>query len=386
MKITDTNGVKAFLQLICLALIMLTGACQGAKSGVPEGENELKEASFLRIYRQGDAEVAVVLNPTDTASVLATYIFPDTDDSEVPQIEGAVVLKPSDLKKLLVYSGVHASALQELKGVDRITQVGDAEYFTIPEIKEGLKSCKIADVGTQQAPVTEKIISDKPGAILLSYYPGMDDSALKKLGVPIVYLAESMENTPLGRAEWIKFMGLLSGNRQGADLMFGDVSREYADLVRVANGVKSKPKVLTETMYQGVWNVPGGRSYAARLIADAGGEYIWADDSSTGALNLPFEAVLAKASDADIWLMRVFGTEVTTDWLAGNDERYMLFAPAKAVKQGDPSRGIWACNTATTFFFEETPYHPERLLRDYISIFHPETIRQKPHYFKKVER
>jgi len=374
------------ISLVVLSALWCVGqvGCSSHRVSPTPESGALSDARGLTITREGNCYVARVLDIADSSRTLAVYIFPDTDTTRnVPRMDGGVVLTPSALSRLMVYSGVHASALKELGALDAVKIVGDANYFIISEIKQGLQDGSIADGGTQQAPVAEKIMQAKPGAIILSHYDGMDAAGLRRLGIPIIYMCESHENTPLGRAEWIKLLGLIARNNEAADSIFKAVKREYNSLLTKTRRVSHKPKVLTETMYQGVWNVAGGRSYAARMIADAGGQYVWADDDTEGSLSLPFESVLAKGGDADVWLIRSFGREVTHRYLREADARYMLFAPAKALKNSN--KGVWGCNTERTQFYEETPFHPDRLLRDYIAIFHPELLPgYTPRYFTKA--
>lgn len=373
--------MRYILSLLLLACLCVS--CKQRQAAAEATGNLLTTASTLQISRQGDCSVVRITSPHDSTVIFATYIFPDTDTTAAPSIAGATVLTPSQLKRLMVYSSVHASALKELGALDHIKVIGDAEYFTLPEIKKGIEAGTVIDGGTQQQPITERIMAASPGAVIISHYDGIDESGIERLGIPVIYMCESQEEHPLGRAEWIKFLGLIAGNTHRADSIFSAVEANYNKLCHKTNAVKKRPKVLTETMYQGVWNVAGGKSYAATMIKDAGGDYAWKDDDSTGSLVLPFESVFAKAADADVWLVRVFGVDLSMDYLRKSDERYMLFDPAKHFRED--GKGIWACNTTRVPFYEQTPFHPDMLLADYIYIFHPDLMPgYTPRYFNKV--
>lgn len=381
--------LAALLSLLFLACACMLISCTRQTHGVHEPGTQ-NHARLLSLIKTDGGTLALVKNPADTTRLLASYFFALTDTTPLPphaKEVDAMLLKPSALKKLLVYSGVHASALEELGASQRIAAVGDAGYFTQAFIKDGLSSGKIVDAGTQAAPSIEKIMSTAPGAIILSQYDGLDASALERLGIPIIYMCESGEETPLGRAEWIKLMGLLANREAKADSIFTATADAYESLQLKAKGAKERPGVLTENMYQGVWSVPGAESYAARMIADAGGNYVFASRRGDRVLSLPFEAVLAEGRDADIWLMRFFDQDLTITSLRAQDERYMLFAPAKNTLKNLPAKGIWSCNTGRVPFYEETPFHPDRLLEDYIRIFHPGLLEGgDTKYFKKVTR
>lgn len=371
-----TTPALAILFTFCL----LFTACTNENKRQTVVEDDAKEAKGLELYRDGDCWVAKIISPTDSTRNLGVYIFPDTEESKnIPNIPGAGIFPPSRRGKIMAYTSVHTSALKELDAQDIIRVVGDAQYFTDSYIQEGLKNGKITDGGLMQEPVTERIIAAKPDMIILSHYDGIDIKPLSKLNTSIIYMRESSEETPLGRAEWIKLLGLIAGKKEKADSIYESVKKQYSALsAQAKKGNKPYPSVMTENMYQGVWALPGGKSYAAQLIKDAGGKYIWDSDKSSGSLQLSFEAVLGKASDADIWLIRSFGTDMDLATLKNMDSRYMLFKPAK-------NGGIWNANTEKVPLYDETPFHPDRLLKDYILIFHPEVLpNAQPVYYKRV--
>lgn len=368
---------------LLLALIcgLILSACSSGKRVENPGD-VAKEARGLELYRAGGSWVAKVISPDDSAQNLGVYIFPDTDDSkDIPDIAAdAKVIPPSKRKRVMLYSSVYSSALKELGAQDLIKVVGDVQYITDRYILDKLADGSITDAGMQQEPVTEKIIEAQPDLIIVSHYDGADFSKLEKTGIPIIYMRESSETDPLGRAEWIRLLGLVAGKKDMADNIYESVKAKYNDLKQKATGeTGTAPAVMTETMYQGTWFVGGGKSYAAKMIEDAGGRYPWCDDNSAGSLSLSFEAVLDKAANADLWLIKVFDQDLTLSALEAMDTRYMLFNPAK-------SGGVWAVNTARVPFYDETPFHPDLLLKDYISMFHPSLLPgYTPRYFKRVQ-
>lgn len=363
---------------LVFALCILPLACGNAGRRTDNPADETHEAKGLEIYRDGDCWVAKVISPTDSTQDLGVYIFPDSDENaEIPDIEGADIFPPSRRRRVMVYSSVYTSALKELESQGLIKVAGDTRYMTDPYVTAGLNEGSIVDGGMQQEPNMERIIAAKPDMILVSHYDGMDPSKLEKSGIPIIYLRESSEQDPLGRAEWIKLFGLIAGKKEKADSIYNQVKERYRSLTKTASGINGvKPLIMTETMYEGSWFVPGGKSYAAKMIRDAGGRYIWDDDTSAGSLQMSFEAVLDRASEADIWLIKSFGKDLTLSDLEEQDPRYMLFKPAK-------TGGVWNADTQAVPLYEETPFHPEMLLQDYITIFHPGALPGKEaRYFK----
>ncbi len=365
--------------LILIASMFLAVACTGNKSGKAGTDNDnnvMQYAKMLRMYDHDGYTLAEILSPQDSTKVTSRFILLP-EGAEKPAANNATQVITVPLKSAIVYSSVHAAAMNELGQSGCIKGVADASYFKLPFVLNGIDNGTITDIGSSTSPSTEKIIDLNPQAIIVNQYEGADLKGIDRLGIPVIQMAENLENTPLGRAEWIKFIGALTGERAKADSIFAAVEKHYTDLRGQAAVSSNRPKVLTENMYQGVWYVPGGASYKARMIADAGGIYPWADDKSAGSLNLSFEQVLDRAQDADYWLLQVFGEELSRTALLKMDSRYASF---QAVDKG----GVYYCDTQATFIFEETPFHPDRLLEDYIAIFSGKT--GSLHYFKPMTR
>lgn len=366
--------------VLLLLLTVILFSCGGKKGDHTVTPADITEyAELLRLTDADGYSVAEVVNPWDTTKRLGRYVMVEAS-AQLPDSlpEGTLLRTP--ISRIIVYTSVHAGALDELGAIQSVGGVADAQYFKIPYIKEGLASGKVADVGGSSEPSAEKIMAARPMAVMASVYEGADLAVLERLGIPFLKMADNMERTPLGRAEWIRFIGRLVGKGAEADSIFRNVEHEYTSLSQRVKGVTKRPTVLTENIYQGVWYLPGGASYQARIIADAGGHYLWEDDKSAGSLNLSFEQVAAKASDADVWMLKVYGTELTRETLLGMDRRYGYF---KAVDRG----GVWWSDTSVSQLYEEFPFHPEMLLKDYIGIFHPDLLKdgEAMRYFRQMK-
>ncbi len=158
------------------------------------------------------------------------------------------------------------------------------------------------------APDFERIIALKPEVILVSPFENSGGyGKLDKLRIPLIEAADYMETSPLGRAEWMKFYGMLLGNRQ-ADSLFAGIEKEYQSLKSVAGKLPEGLSVLTERKTGGVWYVPGGRSTIALLLKDAHARYVFAEDDYSGSLAIEFpEQILAKGREIDVWAFKYFG-------------------------------------------------------------------------------
>lgn len=365
------------LSVLSCMFLLLT-ACGDKKDATADvsGTPLTDTAKLLSITDNGGYYIVKITDPWDTAKILHSYQLVPRGE-EVPRVVGTTKVE-IPLKKSLVYSAVYAGIIDEMGAAKAITAVADAEYINNPYVRKGLAEGRITDVGSTMAPVVEKVVAASPDAILASPFQNAGYGAVSQLDIPIIEMADYMETTPLGRAEWIKLIGLLYGRYNVADSIYNAVSDAYNDMKGRVADVESRPKVLTETMINGVWNVPGGRSYKVRMLQDAGASYPWSDDMSAGSLDMDFSRVFERASDADYWIATSYGYPMTRATLVADyrpNERF------KAFKTGN----IYTCDTSVTPLFDEFPFHPERLLNDYVVIFHPEAADGLTlNYFHKI--
>ena len=369
------------MMTMAVALVVLLPSCGKGSGGAKLHRNEIKEASLLQMQREAGYTLVTVSDPWSASrgKVLHRYALVPRD-SVVPDSlpDGATVVRvPIDTA--LVYSSVHTAVLAELGALDAVKGVADAQYFNDAEIKRRLAAGTIADCGQSLSPDIEKVIALTPDAVLLSPYQDATYGQITKLGVPIIECADYMETTPLGRAEWIKFYGELVGQRERADSIYNAVAKHYNELKEeIAAEGGNRPMVLTESVINGVWNVPGGGSYMALLIEDAGGNYPWRDDDHTGSLSLDFNQVLERAQNADVWLIK----SRTIHSLADLRAAYSLNDRFAAFER----RMVYVCDVERSDFFDTFPFHPDVLLQEYAQIFHPQRYHDGVlRFFKPLE-
>ena len=364
-------------------IILLLTACGGGSKTSSVSLNEeiipLKYAENL-LMMKGEGYTRVQLrNPWDTTSVLSTYILVDKE-SDMPKYlpEGTLVRTP--LSKALVYTAVHCNLIKELGVVQSIGGICELQYIKVPEIIEGCKNGTIVNAGEGTNPDIEKIIDLHPDALMLSPYENSGGHGqVEKLKVPIIECADYMETSALGSAEWIRFYGMFFGQLYKADSIFAEVEKNYNDLKVLAQSQTSKPKLLCELKSGSAWYVPGGRSTTGRLYHDAGAEYAFNHYPNSGAVPLSFETVFDKAQDADIWLMKY--NHATDKTLTSMREDYGPYAQFKAFKQ----KQVYGCNTAYKEYYEDFPFHPDKVLKDLIKIFHPTLLPDyESKYFNKL--
>ena len=367
---------------------VLLSSCGGGQTSSSQDEGDtvaFKYATQLTVVRHQGYTVATLKNPWKPGKTLHDYVLvPDSTDLSLitPHLshpEGTIVRTP--LKHSVMFTTVHCAMLMSLGKEDCISGVADLKYIKIPWIQEQVKAGRITDVGEGMSPVVEKIIDQRPDALFLSPFENSGGyGRLEEIGIPIIECAEYMETSPLARAEWLRFYGMLFGCEQKADSLFAVVDSSYNALKGLFTVDNSLPSVLLDKVTGSVWYVPGGRSTIGQMIQDAGGNYPWADDDHSGSVSLPFEAVLEKAGEADVWLFRYSSDhDITPDELLSEHHGYNQF---KAFRSGE----IYGCDVERSLFYEESPFRPDWLLGDYIHILHPDTPNLPPlRYYKKVK-
>ena len=372
-----------YIQLLIIAVLLT--ACGGAKkkaSQQAEGDAvAFKYATQISIEKFDGYTVATIKNPWKEGMVLHRYVMIPADQ-EVPNHipSGTIVRTP--LKRAVMFTTMHCAMLMEFGKQNCISGVADLKYIKIPWIQEQVAKGKISDVGDGMSPVIEKIIDEHPDALFLSPFENSGGyGKLEEINIPIIECADYMEASPLARAEWLRFYGMLFGCEERADMLFQSVDNSYQQLKALAAKAKTKPSVLVDKVTGSVWYVPGGKSTIGQMIKDANGQYAWADDEHSGSISLPFETVLERAGDADVWLFRYSSDhDITYDELLSEHHGYNQI---NAFKQ----QTAYGCNVENSLFYEESPFHPERLLGDFIHILHPELeIMYSMRYFKAVNR
>lgn len=369
--------------IIMLIVAVMMASCAGSSHGnsgndTASSDSVITCAKGINISHHGGYTLVEVKNPWKAGAVLQTYALVPRDADMPNNLPNGVTVVRTPLKKAVVYSSVHGSVIKELGALASIGGVCDAEYFNMPEVQDGLKAGKVVNVGSSQSPTVEKLVEMSPDAIILSPFQNAGYGVLTNLKVPIIECADYMEDTPLGRAEWIKFFGELYGKTAAADSIYASAVKTYNDLKTAAAKSEKKPKVLTEMLYSGVWYVPGGGSYMAQIIEDAGATYPWSDDKSSGSLSLDYAQVLAKAGDADYWFIKPMMPMTYTSLAAENQ----LYTKINAFN----SKQVYQCVTVNSTFFQDFPFHPDVLLKDFIAIMHPELGYKAKYYVPLADK
>lgn len=364
---------KILLSAYIVTWVLLLSACGGgSKTSSLQAEGDtvrMKYSSLLQIVKHADYTVVTIRNPWDTLKVLHTYLLADREKPLPEHLpEGTVVRTP--LQKSVIYSSVHCSLWSELDELKGIGGVCGLEYIKLPQIQEGCRNGSIVNVGNSMNPDIERIIDLRPDAILLSPFENSGGyGRVGKLNIPIIECADYMETSALGRAEWMRLYGLLLGKEAQADSLFAGIEKEYLTLTQQVKSQNLKrPTVISEMKNSSAWYIPGGNSTMGRLYQNAGADYVFAYLSNSGSVPLAFETVFDRGGNADIWLIKYNQPQDKT--YSELERDYAPYARFKAFQD----RKVYGCNTNHVPFYEESPFHPELLLKDLIKIFHPELL------------
>ena len=350
---------------------------------IASSNNSIQYAKGLEIYKHEGFSILKITNPWPNAKENFTYILQEKNGI-IPDSLKQFTIIPIPLKSIVVTSTTHIPAL-ELLGVEN-TLVGfpNTDYISSEKTRKQIDAGKVREVGINENLNTEVLIDIRPDLIvsfgLNSSNPTLDN--LQKSGLKVMLNGDWTEQSPLGKAEWIKFFGALYGLDAKANTLFSEIEKEYNTTLALAQKATSKPTVLCGAMYQDQWYVPQGESWAALFLKDAQSQYLWADTKGTGSSAVPFEVILEKAQKADFWIAP--GDFSSLKEMTDSNPHYNQFASFKNKKVYSYSLNKGA--KGGIIYFELASSRPDLVLKDFIKIVHPELLpNHKLYFFQKLE-
>lgn len=408
--------------LLWALLALAITSCQGGKTGAGDGDEgdtvKMKYAQLLTIVKHGgeyaehDGEYAevTIANPWKDGTLLHRYILVPKGEEGNKTVARLAMQRSSGarcvtdtvrtpVENSAVFTSPHCQLLYELGCRQAIRGVCDLDYINIPDVKKRAASAgnhgsssAIADCGSSMTPDIERIIALKPETILVSPFENSGGyGKLDKLHIPLIEVADYMETSPLGRAEWMKFYGMLfeksdaKDSKAGifqskADSLFAKIEKEYLNLKAAAKKLPAGLSVLTERKTGSVWYVPGGQSTIGILLKDANARYIFSEDQHSGSLAMSPEQILAKAKNIDVWAFKYFGGKPLN-----RSQLLQEYAGYKSLAAFGSSR-IYQVDTSREPYFEITSFHPEVLLREFILLSHPADNARFAKYDKEIRK
>ena len=345
---------------------------------------DIKYAQGFKIEYYKNFKLLTIKDPWQGANdVQFRYALSDNLDS-IPKLPSDIVLIKTPIVKVVCLSTTHIAFIDGLNRDNTIVGISGKNYVYNPIVRDAIEKNKVVDVGYDNSLNYELIASINPD-LVMTYGIGSQVAAynqkMSELGMKTIIIAEYLENHPLGKLEWIKFVAAFYNLDDFADKYFSEIEKQYIDLTRIAKSVDDKPKVLFGLPWKEVWYVPGGNSYLARMVADAGGNYIWKENNSRESLTFNFESIFAKANNADIWLNT--GTINEKSDILQIDERFAEFKPYNNADIFNNNARESALGGID--YWESGIVNPHVILKDMIAIFHPGLIPEyKLVYYKPI--
>ena len=347
----------------------------------------IRHASGLQISREDNGLTFITVSaPWPGASRPFRYALVPEDLLPVLSLNrdayDAIVSIP--VRRVVVTSTTHIPALEALGVAERIVGFPETHYVSSPLTRERIEKGEVVEVGSNEAINTEKVLALQPD-LVVGFAVGGNNKAydvLENSGIPVVYNGDWTEESPLGKAEWIKFFAPFFERQAQADSLFTAIEDEYGRARTLAADAAKKPTVLSGALFKDIWYLPGGKSWAAQFLQDANAIYIWNDNQDVGSLSLSVESVLDRAADAEYWIspsqfttyeeMRAANRHYTR-FRAFREKKIFTFARTRG-----PTGGLE--------YYELAPNRPDLVLKDLIHILHPGLLPEhQPYFFKPVQ-
>jgi iron complex transport system substrate-binding protein len=368
--------------IFSLLLLLFVFAC-----GTKQKHNKLsdeyeiykpKYAQGFSLYRSNDTTVLKVTNPWQFASeVEFNYILtPNASPKALNEIKIPVT-------KAVCMSTTHVAFISALDKTSSISGISGLRHVSDSSVIAMGKNNRIVDIGYDSNLSYELIFSLAPDVVFAYGVQGefsIIEKKLNELGIKVVYFGEYMEDTPLGKAEWIIAMSAFFNEQQHAGQIFERIETNYNEVKKTVD-VERKPKVMFNVPYKDTWYMPGTKSYMVKFINDAGAEYIYPDNEGRNSYPMSIEKAYSIAQDADFWL--IGNSSKSLAELKNTDARMSDIPAFKAKKiyNSNLRANDWGDD-----FWESGIVKPDIILKDLIKIFHPEFIPDyNLYYYRHLE-
>ena len=375
--------IRVILFLVLIPFIGCKKSSENSRNTLTNFENSIHHAKGLEIYKQQGFSIVKITNPWPKAKEGFTYILQEKNGIIPDSLKQFTVI-PIPIQSIVVTSTTHIPSL-ELLGVEN-TLVGfpNTDYISSAKTRKLIDAGKVREVGSNESLNTEVLIDMKPDLIvsfgLNNSNPTLEN--LQKSGLKVMLNGDWTEQSPLGKAEWIKFFGQLYGLDSKANTVFSEIETAYNSTLALVKNANTKPTVLSGAMYQEQWYLPQGESWAALFLKDAQSHYLWANSKGTGSLAVSFEVILEKAQNADFWIAP--GDFSSLKQMSDSNPHYGQFTSFKNKKVYSYSVNKGA--KGGIIYFEWSPTRPDWVLKDLIKIFHPKLLpKHKLFFFQKLE-
>lgn len=379
---------KLFFLVLCLVLVN----CKEDKSSSAQLPSKLTEnlsisyAEGFSIQDHQDFKVLEIKNPWPQSEQTFRYaliskemapkITLSTDDFD------AILITP--IEKIVVTSTTHIPGLELLNVQNTLVGFPDTNYVSSEKTRALIDQGSVRELGKNESINTEVLLELRPELVIGFGIDGNNKTFdnIQKAGIPVIYNGDWVEKSPLAKAEWLKFFGVLYSKEKEADSIFKSIEADYLEAKKIAAKVTSRPTVLSGAMHKDIWYLPNGTSPEAQLLNDANVDYLWSDTTGSGSLALNFETVLDKAKQADIWVNPSYYSSFED--LKKANVHYTKFKAFKTKNVYSIVNKSGA--TGGVLYYELGMSRPDLVLKDIIKICHPELLQDySTFFFQRLE-
>lgn len=384
---------SAFMKSICpillSAVLVSVAACKQGATGLDDYDLQIYRPRYASGFGIVGAEgrqstILKVFNPWQGAEDTETMLFISRNGEKAPAgFTGQIV--EAGAGRIVCMSSTHVAMLDALGQADRIVGVSGKDYIANEYLTAHAEA--VADIGFDGSVDYERLLALSPDLVLLfgiSGASGMEPKLLE-MGIPFCYVGEYLEESPLGKAEWLVAVSEITDSREKGESVFAPIPQRYRALKeKVAEAAAGKPKVMINTPYAGSWFMASTESYVARLISDAGGDYIYRKNTSSRSLPIDLEEAYVLTAQADLWLNA--GSAASLGELKS---QYPKFANTRCVRNGAVYNSNKRLNAAGgNDYWESGVVRPDVVLHDLIAIMHPEVLDESDrglYYYQRLE-
>ena len=371
--------------LLCLVFF---SSCKNEGSKIiysePTGEVvPVEYAKGFSIQQFEGYKLLIVKDPWPKADKNFIYLLAEKEASIPSEVQYDLKVT-IPVQKIVVTSTTHIPSIEILNEEQSLVGFPGLDYVSSEKTRARISKGLIAELGQNESINTEILISLDPDLVIGFAIDGNNKTfnTIQKSGIPVIYNGDWTEESPLGKAEWIKFFGAFYNKDAQASVKFNKIRDSYLESKELAKNAKSIPTVLSGSMYKDQWYVPYGNSWQAKFIEDANAKYIYKDTKGSGSIALSFESVLDKSKDAEYWVAP--GQFQSFQQLLETSPHYTQFKAVQEKKVFTYSNSLGT--TGGVIYYELAPTRPDLVLKDLISIFHPDLLPDyKPTFFKALQ-
>ena len=376
-------------KILWIALLIVFSSCKPEKKDkvfVP-ARSEVTSISYAKgfsIEKSISGLTIIKINsPWPNANDKFTYALVPKDKmaSMTLNVDEFDAIVPVPVEQLVVTSTTHIPALEALGVIDRLVGFPDAKYISSKEARKRIEGGHIKELGNNESINTEMVLELNPEVVVGFAIANQNKAyeTLRRSHIPVVYNGDWTEETPLGKAEWIKFFAPFFQMEEKADEIFDTIEASYTEAKVLAKKAAHRPTVLSGALYKDVWYLPGGNSWAAQFLKDAHTVYLWENSTETGSLSLSIENVLAKGQHSEFWVSPSQFTSYKS--MEEANRHYLQFDAFKRKKIYTFANTMG--DTGGLLYYELAPQRPDLVLKDLIHIFHQELLPDHRLFFFK---